>query len=61
MECRVSTIEECKANSAKYKSMARDTNISVRQSNVLLNISRSWKTLESQLKILATVLKEEKK
>jgi hypothetical protein len=60
-ECKVPTIEQCRAYAAEYKIQGKDQKISARRSAVLLGISRSWTALAHQLENLTAIIKEEGK
>jgi hypothetical protein len=55
------TAEQCKIYAAEYELLGRGVDISIRRATLLMNISRSWKTLSNQLGRLSDLMKEESK
>jgi hypothetical protein len=55
------SVEQCRANAAKYKKLGADPTNSARRSSVLKSISRSWTALANQLENLALIEKSEGK
>jgi hypothetical protein len=55
------TAKQCRAYAAEYQLLATKADISIRRATLLMNISRSWKSLANQLDRLSDLNKEEAK
>ena len=55
------TAEQCRADAAEYQLLATKADISIRRATLLMNISRSWKSLANQLDRLSDLTKAETK
>jgi acetolactate synthase regulatory subunit len=55
------TAKQCRADAAEYQVLAKKANISIRRATLLMNISRSWKSLANQLDRLSDLNKVEAK
>jgi hypothetical protein len=55
------TAQQCRAYAAEYQLLATKADISIRRATLLMNISRSWKSLANQLDRLSDLTKEETK
>ena len=55
------TAQQCRAYAAEYQLLATKADISIRRATLLMNISRSWKSLANQLDRLSDLAKAETK
>jgi hypothetical protein len=61
IEETMQTAEQCRAYAAEYQLLATKADISIRRATLLMNISRSWKSLANQLDRLSDLTKAETK
>ena len=55
------TAKQCRAYAAECQLLATKADISIRRATLLMNISRSWKSLANQLDRLSDLTKAETK
>ena len=55
------TAKQCRAYAAEYQLLATKADISTRRATLLMNISRSWKSLANQLDRLSDLTRAETK